>query len=69
MRWISVHKKLPEAGERVLFCTVGGFVGEGYWGNDGRVHRYNGYDIEETLGMVTHWANMPKPKEVMGNNG
>ena len=56
--WTKTTIKLPENGERILFCT-GTFVGEGYFDGQNWL-RYAGYDIEEHLGQVTHWMELPR---------
>lgn len=63
MKWIKVSERLPESGERVLF-TTGSFVGEAYWDGKRNWVRYPALgQVEQFLGVVTHWMPMPKYEE------
>lgn len=66
MKWIKVTERLPEPGERVLFVTKGGFVGEGYLSSKLTWHRYDAWSIACHLGEVIAWMPMPEYGEDEG---
>lgn len=64
MNWISVNKKLPNPGERVIMCIGGTFVGEGWLRENGK--DWIRYDellpVDEIFhSPVTHWMPLPTP--------
>ena len=62
--WISVKERLPEPGERVLYCYRG-FVGEGYLTRSGEWERAGIW----TRYYPSHWMPLPEPpKEVDDGN-
>ena len=56
--WISVKERLPEPGERVLYCYRG-FVGEGYVTRSGEWERAGIW----TRYYPSHWMPLPEPPE------
>lgn len=56
LEWISVKERLPEPGERVLYCYRG-FVGEGYVTRSGDWERAGIW----TFYCPSHWMPLPKP--------
>ena len=64
-KWISVKERLPEPGERVLYCYRG-FVGEGYVTRSGEWERAGIW----TRYYPSHWMPLPEPpKEGGGEDG
>jgi hypothetical protein len=62
-QWIPVTERLPDRGERVLFCD-NIFVAEGYLDITGAWHRYDGIIVDLFDIKVTHWMSLPDPPEV-----
>lgn len=63
-KWISVKERLPEPGERVLYCYRG-FVGEGYVIRSGEWERAGIW----TRYYPSYWMPLPEPpKEVNDGN-
>lgn len=60
-KWISVKERLPEPGERVLYCYRG-FVGEGYVTKSGEWERAGIW----TRYYPSHWMPLPEPPEEGG---
>lgn len=59
-QWISVEKRRPEPGKRVL-ATDGVFVGEAYRTSADTWRRYDGIAMRDCLGsIVTHWMPLPE---------
>lgn len=59
--WISVEKRKPEPGERVLLSD-GVYIGEGWLSDNGILCRYVGRPIKSLLGIdITYWMPMPVP--------
>lgn len=59
--WISVKERLPEPGERVLYCYHG-FVGEGYVTRSGEWERAGIW----TRYYPSHWMPLPEPPKEGG---
>nr|DAH30275.1 MAG TPA: Protein of unknown function (DUF551) [Caudoviricetes sp.] len=64
-QWVSVTKRLPVPGDRVLAAKDGAFVGESYLSESGVWRRYYGA-LWVLLGCapVTHWMPLPDAPEV-----
>ena len=62
--WISVKERLPEPGERVLYCYRG-FVGEGYVSRSGDWERAGIW----TFYCPSHWMPLPEPPKEGGGEG